>query len=108
MTREDGEKNRSLHRDSMEHHDEQTHEDETRQRSEGQFLVFENGKVRIKISGTWCKSCGICIAFCPPKVLEARDDGFPVATWLSKCTDCKLCELKCPDFAIMVEKAAKT
>ncbi|MDI6807674.1 MAG: 4Fe-4S binding protein [Candidatus Eisenbacteria bacterium] len=85
----------------MEHHDEDTHAKE-----EGGFLVFENGKITIRISETCCKSCGICIEFCPTKVLEPRDDGFPVVVAISKCNDCKLCELRCPDFAITVEKVA--
>ncbi|MGM0602504.1 MAG: 4Fe-4S dicluster domain-containing protein, partial [Bacillota bacterium] len=27
-------------------------------------------KTKIEINQTWCKSCGICVDFCPTDVLE--------------------------------------
>lgn len=56
----------------------------------------------ITINEKWCKGCGICIAFCPTKVLEAREDGKVFAANPAACTRCGLCELRCPDFAIYV------
>ena len=56
----------------------------------------------IRIHSLWCKSCGICIAFCQPRVLEAGRDGVPRVTNLEACTLCMLCELRCPDFAVVV------
>ncbi|HHY95058.1 MAG TPA: ferredoxin family protein [Firmicutes bacterium] len=56
----------------------------------------------IRINAHWCKKCGICIAFCPTKVLEAGEDGTPVVARLEACTVCQLCELRCPDFAVEV------
>lgn len=53
-----------------------------------------------------CKSCGFCIAFCPPKVLafseEFNSQGYhpPRLTDPDGCTGCDLCGLYCPDFAI--------
>ena len=50
----------------------------------------------------WCKRCGLCVAFCPRGVLEARPDGVPVPARPEDCVSCRLCELRCPDFAISV------
>jgi len=50
----------------------------------------------------WCKKCGICIAFCPHHVLSTDEEGFPVVTNAEACTGCRWCELRCPDFAIVV------
>ncbi|MEW6547624.1 MAG: 4Fe-4S dicluster domain-containing protein [Bacillota bacterium] len=59
----------------------------------------------IRVTPSWCKRCGICIAFCPGRVLEAGPGGLPRAANLDACTMCLLCELRCPDFAVeVVEK----
>lgn len=49
---------------------------------------------------TWCKGCGICIAFCPKAVLAAGEDGVPQVVAPEACIGCRMCELRCPDFAI--------
>jgi 2-oxoglutarate ferredoxin oxidoreductase subunit delta len=59
---------------------------------------------RVEIYRGWCKKCGICIAFCPRKVLEADDSSYPIVKFPEKCTGCLLCEKRCPDFAIVVYK----
>ncbi|HHI02457.1 MAG TPA: 4Fe-4S ferredoxin [candidate division Zixibacteria bacterium] len=48
----------------------------------------------------WCKACNLCIAFCPTKVLEPDRDGKPVLAHPELCTQCEICWLHCPDFAI--------
>ena len=58
----------------------------------------------VEINLQWCKSCSICVAFCPPKALTADDVGTPHLTYPEKCTGCGLCEMMCPDFAIEVVK----
>ncbi len=58
----------------------------------------------IEINLQWCKSCSICVAFCPPNALAADDIGTPHLTYPDKCTGCGLCEMMCPDFAIEVFK----
>jgi 2-oxoglutarate ferredoxin oxidoreductase subunit delta len=57
---------------------------------------------RVEIFRGWCKKCGICIAFCPHQVLAADDSGYPVVKSPEECTGCLLCEMRCPDFAIVV------
>ncbi|MCF8067832.1 MAG: ferredoxin family protein [Desulfobacterales bacterium] len=54
------------------------------------------------INREWCKGCGICVEFCPAKVLELDEHEKAVAARLSDCICCKLCELRCPDLAIDV------
>lgn len=57
---------------------------------------------RVEMNYKWCKSCSICVAFCPTKALSANDEGVPQQTNPEKCTGCGLCEMMCPDFAIEV------
>lgn len=58
----------------------------------------------IQINRYWCKGCGICVAFCPKKVLELDDDGIVTVPREADCIQCMLCELRCPDFAIEIIK----
>jgi len=53
----------------------------------------------LKIKKDWCKGCGICVEFCPKKVLILKDEKVEIDD-LEKCIKCGLCELRCPDFAI--------
>ena len=50
----------------------------------------------------WCKACGICMAFCPVKIIDKDKHGKPVITDPDKCIGCRFCELHCPDFAIAI------
>jgi len=62
----------------------------------------------IVIDKRYCKGCGICIRFCPKHVLAISNDvnsrGYymPCVIEGDKCTNCRQCELFCPDFAIFV------
>ena len=61
------------------------------------------GKLQIRINPAYCKGCEICVAFCPEQVLEMRG-GVPAVVALERCTECLQCEMRCPDFAIDVER----
>jgi len=61
----------------------------------------------IIINEAWCKSCEICVEFCPRKVLE-MGKFYPRVADPGRCTACQMCELLCPDFAIRVIKPPKT
>ena len=55
----------------------------------------------VMIYDKWCKGCGICVAFCPKKVLEFDEvRQKPMVARPEDCIRCGLCELRCPDFAI--------
>ncbi|MFI5330193.1 MAG: ATP-binding protein [Desulfobaccales bacterium] len=58
----------------------------------------------IDIFRDWCKSCGICVAFCPRQCLGLDENGAPVVKDAKRCTGCRWCELHCPDFAICVKE----
>jgi len=52
----------------------------------------------------WCKSCGICMAFCPKKIILEDEHGKPRIADQDQCIGCRFCETHCPDFAITVEE----
>jgi 2-oxoglutarate ferredoxin oxidoreductase subunit delta len=58
----------------------------------------------IAVFMAWCKSCGICVAFCPRNCLEKDEEGSPVVVRPELCTGCGWCEIHCPDFAISVRQ----
>jgi len=57
---------------------------------------------RVTIFPNWCKGCGLCVEFCPTKVLEQTENGRVIVARPERCTACGWCELHCPDFAIFV------
>jgi 2-oxoglutarate ferredoxin oxidoreductase subunit delta len=63
---------------------------------------------RIIIDEMYCKGCGICVQYCPEKILEISDSvnrrGYyaPRVTDAARCTRCRNCDLYCPDFAIFI------
>ncbi len=60
----------------------------------------------ITINEQWCKSCEICVNFCPKKVYD-MGRFYPIAARPEDCIACKLCEKLCPDFAIIVTAPEK-
>jgi len=51
-----------------------------------------------------CKGCGVCVAFCPKKILALDNLSKIYLTDEESCIKCGRCELMCPDFAIRVYK----
>ncbi|MFT5702172.1 MAG: 2-oxoglutarate ferredoxin oxidoreductase subunit delta, partial [Desulforhopalus sp.] len=47
----------------------------------------------LRINRDWCKGCGICVSFCPKKVLELDSKDKAVAVRPEDCICCTLCEL---------------
>jgi 2-oxoglutarate ferredoxin oxidoreductase subunit delta len=51
-----------------------------------------------------CKACGVCVELCPEKVFDRDRLGSPVVARPDDCSQCLICELHCPDFAIEVRR----
>lgn len=62
----------------------------------------EKKKFDVSFYHDWCKACGICMAFCPQKIIQADKSGKPLISEKDKCIGCRFCEIHCPDFAITV------
>jgi 2-oxoglutarate ferredoxin oxidoreductase subunit delta len=60
-------------------------------------------KKELKINQSWCKGCGICVAFCPKDALEMVD-GKAQLKQPNECILCGICELRCPDYCIYVDE----
>ena len=64
-----------------------------------------NGK-QLVTEPSWCKGCGYCVEFCPKDVLELQHEKIVIKN-PDKCILCGLCELRCPDYAIWIDKEGK-
>ena len=58
---------------------------------------------KLVIKPDWCKGCGICVAFCPKKVLGLENGKIAILDGDS-CIKCGQCELRCPDYAIYLKE----
>ncbi|MCT4663517.1 MAG: 4Fe-4S binding protein [Tissierellales bacterium] len=58
---------------------------------------------KLVVRKDWCKGCGICVAFCPKKVLTIDKEKVCIANE-TDCIKCGLCEKRCPDYAIYLEE----
>lgn len=56
----------------------------------------------VHIFHEWCKGCGICVAFCPKKVLEMGADQKAHVVHPELCIKCYMCARRCPDLAVTV------
>ncbi len=65
-------------------------------------MAANKENVMVHINENWCKGCGICIAFCPKKVLGFGENGKSQMQDPEHCIKCGMCELRCPDFAIFL------
>ena len=59
------------------------------------------GKKELVLNRSWCKGCGICVAFCPREALEIAE-GKARLIPDAECVLCGQCELRCPDYAIYI------
>lgn len=64
---------------------------------------INKGQTLVCVYPDWCKGCGLCVAFCPGKVLELNSLGKAEVAHPEECINCGFCELHCPDFAIAIK-----
>ena len=59
---------------------------------------------RLEIIERWCKGsrCEICVRMCPERILAINGADKVAVLRPEACTACRVCELLCPDFAIVV------
>ena len=74
----------------------------TPQPSEAEQSATSKNHFDVDFYSDWCKACGICIAFCPKKIIRAGKNGKPMVDDPDACIGCRFCEVHCPDFAITV------
>lgn len=67
-------------------------------------------KYRVKVDPDKCKSCQLCVAACPKKIMKLSDKknsrGFEIAICVDEdlCIGCQACAQVCPDVAIEIDK----
>lgn len=63
---------------------------------------------QLTVVAAYCKGCGLCVDICPTGTLQLEDNHeskFGVSIKVDAqdyCIGCKMCEMRCPDFAIFV------
>jgi len=66
---------------------------------------------KVTIDQEKCKGCGLCVHFCPKKVLELNTEKLNLKGYnpaepvrMEDCIACAICATMCPDVVITVEK----
>lgn len=68
------------------------------------LAVYEQGGYRLIVHRGWCKGCELCVKSCPRDILQLDEEAKVEVSDIGKCIFCGICELRCPDFAIRLEK----
>lgn len=66
-------------------------------------MIDEYRESQLSVNDKWCKGCGICVQYCPKKVLEISHGKVRIND-LKECIRCRLCEQRCPDYAIFFRR----
>ena len=64
-------------------------------------------KGRVEVREEYCKSCGLCVAACPKKVLRISEKinprgHRPAEQFQDGCIACGICARTCPDVVLTV------
>jgi 2-oxoglutarate ferredoxin oxidoreductase subunit delta len=89
----------------MEKHEKQLNQEALAKREKRKPSPKKN---ELKVIPAYCKGCGLCVDICPTGTLQLEDNiesKFGVSVRVDAadyCIGCKMCEFRCPDFAIFV------
>jgi 2-oxoglutarate ferredoxin oxidoreductase subunit delta len=78
----------------------------------GKRIQPKTARGEVYIDRERCKGCGLCVEFCPTKVLvldkRLNRLGYhpPLVEKPLACTGCDLCGWYCPDFAIFAVRCS--
>lgn len=64
-------------------------------------LMVNNSEKKLSVNQKWCKGCGVCVQYCPKKVLVIKQGKVSIEK-PDECSKCGLCEQRCPDYAIFL------
>ncbi len=67
---------------------------------------YPQGNMTLLIHRNYCKGCRICVADCPEQILAMDPEAVVVVTEIGRCIFCGICAVRCPDFAIVLERPA--
>lgn len=68
------------------------------------LAVHQQGAYRLIVHRGWCKGCELCVKSCPRDILYLDEEAKVEVSDIGKCIFCGICEFRCPDFAIRLEK----
>lgn len=66
---------------------------------------YYQGNGFVGIDQVACKGCELCISSCPSDILRLDERDKIVVEAIEDCIFCGICEARCPDFAIWVERS---
>ncbi len=65
------------------------------------------GELALAIRRRLCKGCELCIKSCPEGILKLDERQKVYVEDISRCIFCGICQARCPDFAIWVERGER-
>ncbi len=74
---------------------------------EADLVRHSVGELQLIIRRRLCKGCELCIKSCPEGVLKLDERQKVYVEDISRCIFCGICQVRCPDFAIWVDRGER-
>lgn len=74
---------------------------------EADIIRHSVGELQLVIRRRLCKGCELCIKSCPEDVLKLDERQKVYVEDISRCIFCGICQVRCPDFAIWVDRGER-